>query len=203
MSNFGKRFDPVRMRQSDIDRMLGAFPLTGRHGRTGLRNRALFVVLWRSGLRCAEACALDLADVELLESGAAAIRVREPKGYHREKNPTDPRTVGMGAGAVEILKEWLKVRGGEPGPLFFTSSGKPVSTRYVRAMFKRVANRGGIDRRVHPHAMRHTFAGELDDEGVNLLEIMGALGHVNLNTTQIYVKKHGSAVVRATTERKF
>lgn len=105
--------------------------------------------------------------------------------------------------AAEILRSWLELRGDGPGLLFCTRGCGPISRSYVRALLPRLAARAGLARRVHAHALRHTFARELYDEGVGLVEIMLALGHRSLSTTQAYLTSIGATeVIHATTQRR-
>jgi site-specific recombinase XerD len=149
---------------------------------TGIRNRALLAVLYRSGLRVGEALALRPADVDL---EAGTIRVLRGKGGKA-------RTVGIDAQACSVVARWLDRRrtSGTPrtAPLFCTLAGEPLSDRYVRAMVKRMAERAGIQKRVHPHALRHTHASELAAEGVPMNLLQAQLGHSSLATTDRYVR---------------
>lgn len=149
---------------------------------TGIRNRALLAVLYRSGLRIGEALALRPADVDLTQG---TIRVLHGKGDRA-------RTVGIDATACGVVGRWLDRRSasGIPSraPLFCTLAGEPLSDRYVRAMVKRMAKRAGIQKRVHPHALRHTHASELAAEGVPMNLLQAQLGHSSLATTDRYVR---------------
>jgi integrase len=152
---------------------------------TAIRNHALLVVLWRAGLRCAEALALRPSDVDF---GAGTIRVRFGKGRRA-------RTVGVDDAALAVLSVWVETRSaagaGPSGPLFCSVRvdrfGKPMSPRYVRAMVTRLAVRAGVQHRVHPHGLRHTHAVELRREGWPVPEIARQLGHSSIATTQTYV----------------
>lgn len=146
---------------------------------TGIRNRALIVVLYRGGLRLAEALALKPADVDL---AAGTIRVLRGKG-------AKARTVGIDEGAAAIVARWIdKRRGlGLRSGLFCTLAGDPLEPRYVRAMLARYAQRAGIAKRVHPHGLRHTHAAELMHEGVPANVIQAQLGHSSLATTSVYL----------------
>jgi integrase/recombinase XerD len=70
--------------------------------------------------------------------------------------------------------------------VFATLDGKEVSVRYVEQMVKRLGIRAGIEKDVHPHTLRHSFATDLYRETKNILLTQKALGHANLATTQIY-----------------
>jgi site-specific recombinase XerD len=170
------------------------------NGRDETRNRALVVVLWRCGLRCAEACALRLEDLRELGAGALEVRVQKPKGLERG---AFVRAVGLDAKSAGIVRAWLEERGERRSRLLFlTRSAKPLQTSYVRQLLPRLGRRAGIARRVHPHGLRHTFARELAEEGFNVREIQVALGHRKLATTELYLKSIGvNQVVEKTTGR--
>jgi integrase len=139
-----------------------------RESTTGVRNRVLIATLYRAGLRIAEALSLLPNDVDL---DAGTIRVLHGKGDRS-------RTVGIDAGATDLIKMWLKVREGlSPGVgarLFCTRSGTPMNTSYVRQFLPRLARRVGIEKRVHPHGLRHTHAAELAAENVPINVRAGA-----------------------------
>jgi site-specific recombinase XerD len=144
---------------------------------TGLRNRALIVTMWRAGLRCAEALALEPRDVS-----ADAIRVRHGKGDLARTSAVDPM-------AWAVIERWIdkKREMGIGGPVFSTLQGEPLQSAYVRCLLKRLGKKAGISKRVHPHGLRHTFAASLADEGVDVRVIQRALGHGSLNTTAVYL----------------
>jgi site-specific recombinase XerD len=155
-------------------------------GPTGIRNRALIVVLWRCGLRIAEALALEPRDVDLT---AGTLLVRHGKGDKR-------RIVGIDPRASSEIERWLTVRARElglpaRGPVFCTvalpTRGRAMHSSVVREMLKDLAARAGVDKRVHPHGLRHTHAFELMQEGVPLPIIQKQLGHNDLATTARYV----------------
>jgi integrase/recombinase XerD len=150
---------------------------------TGLRNHALLVVLWRCGLRCAEALALRPSDVDF---EAGTVRVRFGKGRQA-------RTVGIDGSALAVLGFWIDARAGAgigDGALFCRLAGQRgavLSPRYIRATIARLAAKAGIDKHVRPHGLRHTHAVELRREGWPVPEISRQLGHASIATTQIYV----------------
>jgi site-specific recombinase XerD len=149
---------------------------------TGVRNRALIAVLWRSGLRISEALALELRDVEL---EAGTLRVRHGKG---DKS----RTVGIDEQTAALLARWLdRRRGLSPGaraPVFCTLAGGRVDPSYVRHLLPRLARKANIDRRVHAHGLRHTYASELARERTPINVIRDALGHSTLAVTDRYLR---------------
>jgi tyrosine recombinase XerC len=141
----------------------------------GLRDHALLEFLYATGLRVAECCGLDLDDVDRRRG---AVRVMGKGGKER--------VVPAGDAALGALDAWLSVRGEERGALFTNSRGGRLGTRSVHRIVKRRARAAGIDRRVTPHTLRHTFATHMLGEGADLRLIQELLGHSRLTTTQRY-----------------
>ena len=188
-ANKGRKFPPEPLSSREVLALIDA---CGR-GAAGKRNRALIALMWRTGLRVSEALALLPRDVEL-DNGR--VHVLHGKGDRA-------RTVGIDAGAVAILREWLEARRqlgvGPRRPLFCVISqptvGEPMHTQYVRGMLKDLGVKAGIDQRVHPHALRHTHAFELFAEGTRLDFIQRQLGHSSLSVTAHYIEHLNPAEV--------
>jgi len=141
----------------------------------GLRDRALLELLYAAGLRVAECCGLDLDD---LDRRQGSVRVLGKGGKER--------VVPVGDVALQALETWLTVRGEGSGPLFTNPRGGRLSTRGAHRIVKARARAAGIDRRVSPHTLRHTFATHMLGEGADLRLIQELLGHSRLSTTQRY-----------------
>ena len=146
---------------------------------TGIRNQAMIVVLWRTCLRIKEA--LDLLPKDI---SGDSIRVHSGKGDRA-------RTVGLDPESSAVVERWVTKRR-EMGfkasqRLFCTLKGGPLDTSYCRHLFKRLAKKAGLDKRVHPHGLRHSGAVHLLDEGHNVVVISQQLGHSNLATTNTYL----------------
>lgn len=179
--NYGRTYPAEVLSAGEIERLIAA---CGR-GKAGMRNRALIVVLWRAGLRSAEALDLELRDVD---RQAGTLTVRHGKGNQR-------RVIGLDPAAFAVLEQWLDVRAqlGVPrGSKVFCaitkgSLGLRLSGSYWRAAIKRLGLKAGIEKRVHSHGLRHTHAVELMREGVPLLVIQRQLGHSSLQITERYV----------------
>lgn len=178
--NKGLKFPPEPLSTDEARALIRA---VGKRSANALRNRALLTLLYRAGLRIAEALALEPKDVNL-ETGA--IRVLHGK---REKD----RVVGVSAQAIEILQDWLadRERRGftRRAPIFCSRTGRRLCDSYVRALLRRLAKRAGIDRRVHPHCLRHTMAAELVAEGLDLRMVGRFLGHSRLDSTDKYLAR--------------
>jgi site-specific recombinase XerD len=133
-------------------------------------------------LRIAEALGLKPADYD---AQAGTLRILDGKGHKS-------RVVNLNPEACALLSRWVDRRKhlGLNGHhrLFCTLGGKRISTAYVRHLFKRLGRKAGIEKRVHPHGLRHTHAFELVGEGHPLHVIQAKLGHSSLVTTDRYVR---------------
>lgn len=154
----------------------------------GRRDQAILELLYAAGLRISEMVALDVADADLK---GAMVRVLG-KG-DRE------RICLMGRPAVAALRRYLRearpALARHPGEraLFLNRDGGRLSARAVQIMIKRYAALAGIEQRVYPHLLRHTFAthmvdrgAKLEDGGAVLRVVQELLGHKSVSTTQIY-----------------
>ena len=177
-ANKGQTYPPEVLTEAEVRRLIEA---CSNRAPTGIRNRALIVAMYRGGLRVGEALALRPKD---LHPSAGALTVLHGKGDRR-------RVVGLDPGAVAILSRWVETRhiGGINGhaPLFCTLKARPLQPSYVRTLLPRLADKAGIEKRVHPHGLRHTHAYELMMEGVPVPIIQQQLGHTSLATTDRYV----------------
>ena len=164
---------------------LGLIKACSSRGPSGVRNKALVTLLWRTGLRCSEALDLAMRDVNLT---AGTVRVREGKGRKARLVAIDPM-------AASVVENWLSKRAelgiGRSAPLFCQitqgRAGRPLQSSYVRHLLKRLGKRAGIEKRTHPHGLRHSFASGLADASFKLPHIQHLLGHANLATTARYI----------------
>ena len=179
MADTGRKRPAEILTEDEMRRLLAA---CSRRAPTGIRDRALMVVMYRAGLRVSEALDLRPADVD---ASRGTIRVLHGKG-------DKARTVGIDDGALAVLELWLAKRkelgiNGGQSKLFCTLKGTPLSADQVRQMTRRRARNAGLEKRVHPHGLRHTYASELADDGTPVNVIQKALGHSTLSTTSIYL----------------
>jgi site-specific recombinase XerD len=176
--NKGKKLPPEPLTTDEVRSLLKQ---CSRRAPTGIRNAAMIVVLWRGGLRCSEALALQPPE---LDDENGTIRVMHGKG---DKS----RVVGLDPEAWAILQRWLDKRKelGFNGrqPVFCTLKGQPVQSVYVRNLLRRIGVKAGVEKRVHPHGLRHTHAFELAGEGVPLHVIQQQLGHASIAVTDRYI----------------
>lgn len=194
-ANKGKKLHPEPLTQDEVGRLLKA---CSRRAPTGIRNRALIVLLYRAQLRIKEALGLMPKD---LDAKAGTVRVLNGKG-------SKSRVVGLDQEAFAVIDRWADKRKqlGLTGwqPFICTLKGEPVKSPYVRAMLPRLARKAKIEKRVHAHGLRHTGAFELANEGFPLHVIQQQLGHSSLATTDRYIRHLTSKeVVEAMKGRKW
>ncbi len=159
---------------------------------TGIRNRALIAVMYRAALRIDEALSLQPANVDPV---SGTLRVMHGKG-------DKARTVYIDDGGMALIQRWMDARAKlslpRGAPLFCTLGGGKMSDRYARAMLHRIAARAGVEKRVHPHLLRHSWAHDRAMAGVPSVVIQAQLGHEHLSTTDVYLRDIAPADVIAT-----
>ncbi len=155
-----------------------------RHGLLRLRDAALLELVYSTGVRVSEACGLDLDDIDRDRYETPMLIIRRGKG-------NKSRQVPVGGAADRALLAYLPARrglGASGVALFVNASGERLTPRSVQRMVKRWTIAGGVHAAATPHALRHSFATHLLDEGVDLRAIQELLGHASLASTQIYTK---------------
>lgn len=175
--NKGRKYPAEPLQTVQVDQMLA---LCSPHSTTGIRNRALLMLLYRSGLRVSEVLAVRPTDIDVAHHSVRLLSTKSGRAQTRGFHPS----------AVDSLMRWMERRKQlaiKGGPLFVTLSGHPVSDDYVRVLLRRLAAQAGVDRRVHPHALRHTYAAELVAANVPVTVIRQLLGHSHLSVTIRYI----------------
>jgi site-specific recombinase XerD len=175
--NKDRKFPAEPLTPSEVAAIIGE---CSPRSTSGIRNRALLTLLYRSGLRVSELLAVRPSDVNL---GRHSIRLLDTKIGQAQ-------TRGFYPSADDALARWMDRRrelGIKGGPLFCKLDGGPLYPQYVRGLLKRLADKAGIEKRVHPYGLRHTFAVELDAAGTSLSVISKLLGHRSTPTTARYL----------------
>lgn len=153
----------------------------------GLRDAALLELLYGTGARVSEVCALDVDDaVSALRADEPALRLLGKGGKER--------MVPLGSYAAEAIDAYLvrarpvfteAARDGGPA-LLLGQRGQRLSRQSAWAVIQRAAEAAGVTSEVSPHSLRHSFATHLLDGGADLRVVQELLGHSSVATTQIY-----------------
>lgn len=148
----------------------------------GLRDQALVEVLYGTGARISEAVGMALDDIDV-DSGALRLF-----GKGRKE-----RIVPLGKFAAEALEAYvvrcrpmLATGGKGTSALFLNQRGNPLSRQSAWALLQEAASRGGLDMRISPHTLRHSYATHLLAGGADVRVVQELLGHASVATTQIY-----------------
>jgi site-specific recombinase XerD len=174
---------------------------------TGIRNRALLMLFYRSGIRISEALGSPARPEQSVRKHNGGVKVQAPRAaipplkvsdvnmaehsirvLHGKGNKATTR--GFHESATDTIARWVDTRKGlgfRGGPMFCTLDGDPLRAQYVRGLLKRLAEQAGIDKRVHPHGFRHTFAVEMRRDGTDIAVISKLLGHSSIAVTTRYL----------------
>jgi integrase/recombinase XerD len=171
---------PVVLSQADVETLLEQpSPDTPR----GLRDRAMLETMYSAGLRASETVDMQVRDVDLEDGMLTVTAGKGGKG----------RIVPVGAAAVEALRAYLPdarmemLCGRAHSTLFVGRRGSGLTRQGLYKTVQTYASAAGLDERVGPHTLRHSFATHLLDGGCDLRTLQAMLGHSDLATTQVYL----------------
>ncbi len=139
------------------------------------RDKAIFEVLYSTGMRVSELVGLDVDDVDFISNIARVM------GKGKKE-----RIVPIGDTALETLKKYIDTRPHQSKAMFLNKSGTRLTDRSVRNIINKFILKEAMRQHVTPHMFRHSFATHLLNRGADLRSVQELLGHVNLSTTQIY-----------------
>ncbi len=164
---------------SEVDSLLAVH--SGKHELLAIRNCAILEVLYASGLRASELTSLRLDKVDFKE------------GYLRVLGKRDKeRVVPFGHEAFQAMLRYLREvrpkhdKSGVALEFFLSVNGRPLTRERIWMIVQEAARLAGIEKRIYPHLLRHSFATHLLNNGADLRVIQEMLGHASVETTQIY-----------------
>ena len=148
----------------------------------GIRDRAMFELMYACGLRVSEVVSLHLDSIDY-EDGVLRVIGKGDK----ERIVPFYHSIGerLQLYICEVRAKWINQA--DHGVLFVNQRGKPLTTRGVQYIMSKQCDQCGLNIRVHPHIFRHSFATHLLDNGADIRVVQELLGHSSLSTTQIYV----------------
>jgi len=168
---------PKVLKVSEIEKLLEQPNETKVHG---IRDKAMMELLYATGLRVSELIRLKL-EAPNLEDGFLICKGKGGK----------ERIVPLGNSAGEAIKKYLSISRprllkGENSYLFLSQQGKPFTRQGFWKRLKKYAQKAGLEAKVSPHILRHSFATHLLERGADLRSVQSMLGHSQITTTQIY-----------------
>ncbi|HEY1760106.1 MAG TPA: site-specific tyrosine recombinase XerD [Bryobacteraceae bacterium] len=169
---------PKYLNREEVERLIVSPPDTKP---TGLRDRAMLEMLYATGLRVSELCALELAGVE---RQLGVLRVLGKGNKHR--------MVPFGQSAGEAMDRYLRegrgklLRGAASPHVFVTARGGAMTRQAFWMLLKGYGRKAGITSRLTPHVVRHSFATHMVEGGADLRSVQVMLGHTDISTTQVY-----------------
>lgn len=170
---------PKFLSVDDVFQLLGNMKLKGP---LDIRDRAALEVFYSTGIRVSELVGLNWSDVDF-ELGIVRVL---GKGAKERIVPIGKMALDALRGySVEVAKKWNLPCKGE-NPVFLNNRGDRITTRSVARLLEKHLREVGIQVKVSPHGLRHTFATHLLNSGADLRVIQEMLGHASLSTTQRY-----------------
>ncbi len=142
------------------------------------RNRLIVEFIYSTGARVSEAITIRVNDLDLRESVGV---VRGGKGKK-------DRIIILSKNWISEIKKYLKHKRVYSEFIFSKKNGKPLSSDTIERIVKNAAIKAGLQKDVHVHTLRHSYATHLLESGENIRKIQELLGHASLNTTQLYTR---------------
>lgn len=175
---------PVHLGVDDIERILrtaarGARTGSGKRRARWLRNRAMLEVIYSCGLRASEVVALDWHDID---ESVGVLRVEHGKGDKQRVVPIGDDAL---AALAEYRSDWSEPKL-ERDAVFLNLRGGRLNVRSVGRILDECIRRAALQTKASPHALRHSFATHLLENGADLRAIQEMLGHASISTTQRY-----------------
>ena len=142
------------------------------------RYELLFTLIQKTGLRISEALGLKTSDVRVVDGMAQSLRIIGKGNKERQ--------VPLPEGFKRELALYIHAKPQDEYLFAKKPGGKPVGQHAARAYLKKLVEKAGINKKVTPHKLRHTYATRLLEKDVQLIDIQALLGHESIATTQIY-----------------
>lgn len=147
-----------------------------------IRNRCMIEVIYACGLRVSECAKLRISNINL-QQRYLSVMGKESK---ERMVPFYPRCASLMKQYIQVVRPRFMQKKEEHGICFVNQHGAPITPRTIQNVCMKAGENAGLDLRIHPHMIRHSFATHLLDNGADLRIVQELLGHENLQTTQIY-----------------
>lgn len=181
----GQKTLPVYLTVDEVSRLLEAPDIKTIAGK---RDKAMIEVMYSSGLRVSELINLQFKQVNAQEGIVTVI------GKGKKE-----RSIPIRNTALNCLNDYIIERNKnkivDKSYIFINKNGKKISRQYFFIQIRKYAKECGIEKTIHPHTLRHSFATHLLSNGANLRAVQEMLGHKNIVTTQIYTHLESDKII--------
>ncbi len=172
---------PKILEREEIKRMMEAIDVSTA---LGFRNRLTIELLYSTGMRVSEFINLKLSDIHHKEEYLDIIG----KGNKERYIPIDKRVLNDLMFYINKYRVHQKISDGFENFVFLSEKlGKKLTRQFIFLMLKKTALTAGVDKKVHPHILRHSFATELIRGGANIVAVKEIMGHTSITSTEIYI----------------
>jgi integrase/recombinase XerC len=166
---------PDTLNVDEIEQLLASMP----DDQLGVRDKAIIELIYSAGMRLSELVSVQVRDV------ARGIDMLKVTGKGSKQ-----RLVPVGRKARQAIDIWMGIRAtmakADETALFVSQRGTRISPRTIQVRLDHWALQSGLDRKLHPHMLRHSFASHILESSGDLRAVQELLGHANISSTQIY-----------------
>jgi len=159
---------PVVLSKKEVESLLNALSVP--------KSKLMISIIYACGFRVSELANLKINDIDF----------NEKTGYIRKAKGKKDRVFNIPSHLIKQLKEQAENQRKDNQEFLFTGPKGRISIRNIEKIVRKAAERAGLNKEVHPHTLRHSFATHLLEKGLDIRYIQELLGHSDLNTTQIY-----------------
>lgn len=180
---------PVYLTKNEVNRLLDAPDLTKYNG---MKDKAMIEVMYSTGLRVSELISLKIKQVNTSERIITVIG----KGKKQRSIPIRESSLNYLLMYINNFRNKLKFIE-DKQYVFLNSKGKKLTRQSFFVSLRKYAKLAGIEKEIHPHSLRHSFATHLLENGADLRAVQELLGHTNIETTQIYTHLTNEKIINS------
>lgn len=180
---------PVYLTKNEVNRLLDAPDLTKYNG---MKDKAMIEVMYSTGLRVSELISLKIKQVNTSERIITVIG----KGKKQRSIPIRESSLNYLLMYINNFRNKLKFIE-DKQYVFLNSKGKKLTRQSFFVSLRKYAKIAGIEKEIHPHSLRHSFATHLLENGADLRAVQELLGHTNIETTQIYTHLTNEKIINS------
>ena len=180
---------PVYLTKNEVNRLLDAPDLTKYNG---MKDKAMIEVMYSTGLRVSELISLKIKQVNTSERIITVIG----KGKKQRSIPIRESSLNYLLMYINNFRNKLKFIE-DKQYVFLNSKGKKLTRQSFFVSLRKYAKIAGIEKEIHPHSLRHSFATHLLENGADLRAVQELLGHTNIETTQVYTHLTNEKIINS------